>query len=174
MFFKSNTLESLDIQIRYIEEIDFLDNNMILLIVDGKHSFTINLKEKNENKDRATVSGYSPTSIPEDTFEGIIDLGTYSTYKSTVLSYEMIFETLWKELELNEKISNLFEKSRAQESSKSDFLSIAAHELSDPIQPVLGLAEMLLSRKRGRKTRRYYIRHYVTKSRQIQIDTSCF
>lgn len=145
---ESNTQEFTNIQIRYIEEIDFLDNKIILLIVDGKHSFAINLKEKNENKDRATVSGYSPTSIPEDTFEGIIDLGTYSTNISTVLSYEMIFETLWKELELNEKISNLFEKSRAQESSKSDFLSIAAHELRDPIQPVLGLAEMLQSRKK--------------------------
>ena len=65
-----------------------------------------------------------------------------------MLFYATIFETLWKELELNEKISNLFEKSRSQESSKTDFLSIAAHELRDPIQPVLGLAEMLQSRKK--------------------------
>jgi signal transduction histidine kinase len=145
---ESKTQELPNIQIRYIEEIDFLDNKIILLIVDGKHSLAINLKEKNENKDKATQSGYSTTSIPENTFEGIIDLGTYSTNISTVLSYAMIFETLWKELELNEKISNLFEKSRSQESSKTDFLSIAAHELRDPIQPVLGLAEMLQSRKK--------------------------
>ena len=148
MFFKSNTLESLDIQIRYIEEIDFLDNNIILLVVDGKHSLAINLKEEKGNKDKATVSGNTTTSIPKETFEEIIDLGTYSTNISTVLFYATIFETLWKELELNEKISNLFEKSRSQESSKSDFLSIAAHELRDPIQPVLGLAEMLQSRKK--------------------------
>jgi two-component system, OmpR family, sensor histidine kinase VicK len=148
MFFKSNTLESLDIQIRYIEEIDFLDNNIILLVVDGKHSLAINLKEEKGNKNKATVSGNTTTSIPTETFEEIIDLGTYSTNISTVLFYATIFETLWKELELNEKISNLFEKSRSQESSKSDFLSIAAHELRDPIQPVLGLAEMLQSRKK--------------------------
>jgi signal transduction histidine kinase len=148
MSFKSNTLESLDIQIRYIEEIDFLDNNIILLVVDGKHSLAINLKEEKGNKDKATVSGNTTTSIPKETFEEIIDLGTYSTNISTVLFYATIFETLWKELELNEKISNLFEKSRSQESSKSDFLSIAAHELRDPIQPVLGLAEMLQSRKK--------------------------
>jgi two-component system, OmpR family, sensor histidine kinase VicK len=148
MSFKSNTLESLEIQIRYIEEIDFLDNNIILLVVDGKHSLAINLKEEKGNKDKATVSGNTTTSIPKETFEEIIDLGTYSTNISTVLFYATIFETLWKELELNEKISNLFEKSRSQESSKSDFLSIAAHELRDPIQPVLGLAEMLQSRKK--------------------------
>ena len=148
MSFKSNTLESLDIQIRYIEEIDFLDNNIILLVVDGKHSLAINLKEEKGNKDKATVSGNTTTSIQKETFEEIIDLGTYSTNISTVLFYATIFETLWKELELNEKISNLFEKSRSQESSKSDFLSIAAHELRDPIQPVLGLAEMLQSRKK--------------------------
>ena len=103
MCFKSNTLESLDIQIRYIEEIDFLDNNIILLVVDGKHSLAINLKEEKENKDKATVSGNTTTSIQKETFEEIIDLGTYSTNISTVLFYATIFETLWKELELNEK-----------------------------------------------------------------------
>ena len=56
---KSDTQESLDIQIRYIEEIDFLNNNIILLVVDGKHSLAINLKEKKENRDKATVSDYS-------------------------------------------------------------------------------------------------------------------
>ena len=144
---KSDIQESLDIQIRYIEEIDFLDNTIILLVVDGKHSLAINLKEKKENKDKATVSGHSTANIPDDSLQEIIDLGTYSTNISTVLFYATIFETLWKELELMRR-SNLFEKSRSQESSKSDFLSIAAHELRDPIQPVLGLAEMLQSRKK--------------------------
>ena len=55
---KSDIQESLNIQIRYIEEIDFLDNTIILLVVDGKHSLAINLKEKKENKDKATVSGF--------------------------------------------------------------------------------------------------------------------
>lgn len=119
---KSDTQESLDIHIRYIEEIDFLDNNIILLVVDGKHSLAINLKEKKENRDNATVSVNSSTSIPDDTIQEIIDLATYSTNLSTVLFYATLFETLWKELELNEKISNLFEKSRSQGSSKTEFL----------------------------------------------------
>jgi two-component system sensor histidine kinase VicK len=77
----------------------------------------------------------------------MIELGTYSNNIPTVLSYATIFETLWKELELNEQISNLLEKLTSQQSLKRDFLSIAAHELRDPIQPVLGLAEVLQSRK---------------------------
>jgi two-component system, OmpR family, sensor histidine kinase VicK len=144
---KSDTQESVDIQIRYIEEIDFLDNNIILLVVDGKHTLAINLKEKKKKNDNAMMSGNGTTCIPDDTLQEIIDLGTYSTNISTVLFYATIFETLWKELEIIERISNLFEKSRSQESSKTDFLSIAAHELRDPIQPVLGLAEMLQSRR---------------------------
>jgi signal transduction histidine kinase len=144
---KSDTQESVGIQIRYIEEIDLLDNNIILLVVDGKHTLAINLKEKKKKNDNAMMSGNGTTCIPDDTLQEIIDLGTYSTNISTVLFYATIFETLWKELEIIERISNLFEKSRSQESSKTDFLSIAAHELRDPIQPVLGLAEMLQSRR---------------------------
>jgi signal transduction histidine kinase len=47
-------------------------------------------------------------------------------------------------LELNRQISGISEIQRAQDNTKTDLLSIAAHE---PIQPVLGLAEMLQSRK---------------------------
>jgi hypothetical protein len=66
---KSDIKESLDIRIRNIEEIDFLDNTIILLVVDGKRSLAINLKEKKENKDKATVSGHSTTSIPDDSLQ---------------------------------------------------------------------------------------------------------
>jgi hypothetical protein len=66
---KSDIQESLDIRIRNIEEIDFLDNTIILLVVDGKRSLAINLKEKKENKDKATVSGHSTTSIPDDSVQ---------------------------------------------------------------------------------------------------------
>jgi hypothetical protein len=66
---KSDIQESLDIRIRNIEEIDFLDNTIILLVVDGKRSLAINLKEKKENKDKATVSGHSTKSIPDDSVQ---------------------------------------------------------------------------------------------------------
>ena len=106
------------------------------------------LKEKKEEYSKeALIAPYNIMNKQQDTSEEMIELGTYSNNIPTVLSYAMIFETLWKELELNEQISNLLEKLRTQQSLKTDFLSIAAHELRDPIQPVLGLAEVLQSRK---------------------------
>lgn len=136
------------IQIRCIEESRFLDNKIILLVVDRKQSLALQRKEKKEEyTEEALTAGYNITNKRQDRSEAMIELGTYSNNIPTVLSYATIFETLWKELELNEQVSNLLEKLRSQQSLKTDFLSIAAHELRDPIQPVLGLAEVLQSRK---------------------------
>ena len=145
---KTNTQKLPNIQIRCIEKTRFLDNKIILLVVDGKQSLALQLKEKKEEYSKeALIAPYNIMNKQQDTSEEMIELGTYSNNIPTVLSYAMIFETLWKELELNEQISNLLEKLRTQQSLKTDFLSIAAHELRDPIQPVLGLAEVLQSRK---------------------------
>src|SRR5215208_558513 len=145
---KINAKKLSDVQIRCIEETRFLESKIMLLVVDGKQSLALQLKEKEEEyKDGALTPGYNVTNGHQDTSEEMIGLGTYSKNIPTVLSYATIFETLWKELELNEQISNLLEKLKSQQSLKTDFLSIAAHELRDPIQPVLGLAEVLQSRK---------------------------
>jgi two-component system, OmpR family, sensor histidine kinase VicK len=145
---KINAKKLSDVQIRCIEGTRFLDNKIMLLVVDGKQSLALQLKEKEEEyKDGALTPGYNVTNGHQDTSEEMIGLGTYSKNIPTVLSYATIFETLWKELELNGQISNLLEKLKSQQSLKTDFLSIAAHELRDPIQPVLGLAEVLQSRK---------------------------
>ncbi|HYY68046.1 MAG TPA: histidine kinase dimerization/phospho-acceptor domain-containing protein, partial [Nitrososphaeraceae archaeon] len=145
---KINTKKSSDIQIRCIEDTRFLDNKIMLLVVDGKQSLALQLKgKKEEYTEEDLTAGYNITNKHQDTPEEMIELGTYSNNIPTVLSYATIFETLWKELELNAQISNLLEKLKSQQSLKTDFLSIAAHELRDPIQPVLGLAEVLQSRK---------------------------
>ena len=68
--------------------------------------------------------------------EEAIGLATYSNSKSTVLSYVSIFDTLWKQSELREE---LLIRSMAQK----EFINIAAHELRNPIQPILGLSDVL-------------------------------
>ena len=136
------------IQIRYIEEIGLLNNDIMILVVDGKQSLAIKLKENRQVADSSESKDYHDVAQnQDDALEEIIELGTYSNNKSIVLSYAIVFETLWRQLELNRQVSNIFEKQRAQDNTKTDLLSIAAHELRDPIQPVLGLAEMLQSRK---------------------------
>jgi signal transduction histidine kinase len=118
------------------------------LVVDGKQSLAIKLQENIERQvaDSSESKDYHDVAQKQDdAFEEMIELGTYSNNKSIVLSHAIVFETLWRQLELNKQVSGIFEKQKAQDNT--DLLSIAAHELRDPIQPVLGLAEMLQSRK---------------------------
>ena len=63
-------------------------------------------------------------------------MATYSDSKSTVLSYSAIFENLWKQTELYEKL-------QIHENLQKEFINIAAHELRTPIQPILGIANIL-------------------------------
>jgi signal transduction histidine kinase len=136
------------IQIRYTEDIGLLNNDIMILVADGKQSLAIKLKENRQVEDSSESKDYHEVAqSQDDALEEMIELGTYSNNKSIVLSYAIVFETLWRQLELNRQVSGIFEKQRAQDNTKTDLLSIAAHELRDPIQPVLGLAEMLQSRK---------------------------
>jgi len=73
--------------------------------------------------------------------------GTYSNRKATVLSYVSIFESLWKQSELYQKLSELCEELKIRDKVQTEFINIAAHELRNPIQPIVGLAEILRSKK---------------------------
>ena len=58
----------------------------------------------------------------------------------TVNSFRSIFDILWNERVLNEKL-------KANDKAQKDFINIAAHELRTPIQPIIGLSEILRHRK---------------------------
>jgi len=106
------------IQIRNIESA--MQTRMTILVVDRTYSLVVELKDDTK-----------------DNLEEAIGLATYSNSKSTVLSYVSIFDTLWKQSELREE---LLIHSMAQK----EFINIAAHELRNPIQPILGLSDVLL------------------------------
>jgi two-component system sensor histidine kinase VicK len=106
------------IQIRNIEST--MQTRMTILVVDRTYSLVVELKDDTK-----------------DNLEEAIGLATYSNSKSTVLSYVSIFDTLWKQSELREE---LLIHSMAQK----EFINIAAHELRNPIQPILGLSDVLL------------------------------
>ena len=74
-------------------------------------------------------------------------LSTYSNSKSTVLYYVSIFESLWKQADIYKKAEELYEQLKYKNETQRQFLNIAAHELRNPIQPILGLAEVMLSNK---------------------------
>jgi signal transduction histidine kinase len=102
------------------------------LLVDRKFSLTVELKDDTK----------------ETSYEAI-GLATYSNSKPTVLSYVTIFDTLWKQVDLYGELRDLYEQLKIHDKMQKEFINIAAHELRTPIQPILGLAEVLSS-KRGR------------------------
>ncbi|HZD83604.1 MAG TPA: HAMP domain-containing sensor histidine kinase, partial [Nitrososphaeraceae archaeon] len=67
-------------------------------------------------------------------------LTTYSNSKSIALSYTSILEGLWMQSELHEQL-------KARDKMQNEFINVAAHELRTPVQPILGLSDVLLSKK---------------------------
>ena len=63
------------------------------------------------------------------------------------LSYASIFDSLWKQTELYEKLSETYEQLKINNKMQQEFVNIAAHELRTPIQPILGLTDVLRSDK---------------------------
>ena len=49
---------------------------------------------------------------------------------------------------LYDKVSDLCEELKIRDKVQTEFINIAAHELRNPIQPIVGLAEILRSKKK--------------------------
>jgi len=116
------------IDIRYIEQ-TILDTQATFLVVDRKVSLVMEIRDDSKT-----------------TFDEAIGLSTYSSSKAGVLSYVAIFENLWKQTELYEEIKKAHEQLKLHAKAQKEFINIAAHELRTPIQPILGLSQILLSR----------------------------
>jgi two-component system, OmpR family, sensor histidine kinase VicK len=126
------------IDIRFIGR--FSQTKIRILVVDKIASLVVELK------DDAKQSSYEA-----------MGLATYSNSKSTVLSYVSIFETLWMQTDLyeqlvesNNELAEAYEQLEAaneqlkvHDKMQKDFINVASHELRTPIQPILGLSEVL-------------------------------
>jgi signal transduction histidine kinase len=91
-----------------------------MFIVDGERFFSAELREPLELQ-----------------FSQAIGFSIYSNSKPSVEAFRSIFELLWNERTLNEELK------RADKMQK-EFINIAAHELRNPIQPILSISEVLL------------------------------
>jgi signal transduction histidine kinase len=105
------------IQIRVIDP--SMQTKVSIMVIDKKHSLVIELRDDTKK-----------------TTADAIGLATYSNSKSTVLSYSSIFESLWKQTELNEHL-------QINDKMQKEFINTAAHELRTPIQPIIGIADLL-------------------------------
>jgi signal transduction histidine kinase len=107
-----------------------LHTRITIVLADRKECAIIELKD--DTKDISyTAAGIS----------------TYSNSKSIVSSYVSIFESLWKQADIYKKAEELYDQLKYKNETQRQFLNIAAHELRNPIQPILGLAEVMLSNK---------------------------
>ncbi|MFL6324456.1 MAG: ATP-binding protein [Nitrososphaeraceae archaeon] len=115
------------IDVRYIEQMS--GTKATILIVDRKDSMVMELKDDSKT-----------------TFAEAIGLSTYSNSKAGVLSYVSIFENLWKQSELYEQLMKAHEQLKMHDRMQKEFIDVAAHELRTPIQPILGLTQMIYSK----------------------------
>jgi signal transduction histidine kinase len=136
--------------IRYIDAESTNENNEVfseaakksavttvtIIIVDRNESLVI------EKKDDSKQS-----------FTEAVGMATYSNSKPTVLSYVSIFENFWKQTELyqllkdsNKQLEQANEQLKTQDKTQKEFINVAAHELRTPIQPILGLTQIIYSK----------------------------
>jgi len=124
-----------NIYIKYIVEERSPDTQAIILIVDRKVSLVVELSDDTK-----------------DNFYEAIGLSAYSDNKAAVLSYVSLFENLWKQSELyqeiiesHEQLKKANEKLRIDDRILNEFIQIIAHEIRNPIQPMLGLSQTIKS-----------------------------
>jgi two-component system, OmpR family, sensor histidine kinase VicK len=115
------------IDVRYIVQMS--DAKATILVIDRKASLVMELKDDSKI-----------------TFVEAIGLSTYSNSKAGVSSYIAIFENLWRQTELYEQLKEVHEKLKMHDKMQREFINIAAHELRTPVQPILGLTEVIHSR----------------------------
>ena len=106
-------------EIRKIKAAATTEARSKILIVDNRTYLMVELRDNSK-----------------ETFVEAVGSAIISNSKSTVLSYVTMFDSLWKQAELYEKLE-------AHDKMQKEFINIAAHELRTPTQAILGYAELL-------------------------------
>src|SRR5215218_1731850 len=77
----------------------------------------------------------NPTS---ETFSEAIGIALYSNSKRSTSMLRSFFNSLWNQAELYSRLE-------LQEKMEKEFVNMAAHELRTPVQPLLGMTDILMS-----------------------------
>ena len=106
-------------EFRKIKTTDTTEARSKILIVDNSTYLMVELKDNTK-----------------ETFVEAVGSAIISNSKSTILSYITVFDSLWIQAELYEKLE-------AHDRMQKEFINIAAHELRTPVQAILGYSELL-------------------------------
>jgi signal transduction histidine kinase len=146
------------LDIRYVEQTS--DTKATILVVDTDHSLVMELKDDSKMN-----------------FDEAIGLSTYSNSKSSVLSYVSIFESLWEQTKLYErlkesdrKLAAAYEQLKIHDKMQKEFINIAAHELKTPTQAILGFSDLIMRYPKKRKELTEAIRRNATRLQRLTND----
>ena len=73
-----------------------------------------------------------------ETFSEAIGIALYSNSKRSTSMLRSFFNSLWNQAEINRRLE-------LQEKMEKEFVNMAAHELRTPVQPLLGMTDILMS-----------------------------
>ena len=105
-----------------------LHTSIGIVVVDKKESLII------ETKDDTKDNSYEASG-----------LAAYSNSKYIALSYASIFESFWIQAELYKQLKEANKQLKVHDKMQNEFINLAAHELRTPIQPIVGLTEIVYS-----------------------------
>jgi signal transduction histidine kinase len=132
--YPSNTVD-----VRYIVQMS--GTKATILVVDRNASLVMELRDDSKS-----------------TFIEATGLSTYSNSQAGVASYIAIFENLWKQTELYDQLKEskkqlelAYEQVKRHDKMQEEFINIAAHELRTPIQPILGLTQVIRASSKDAK-----------------------
>jgi two-component system, OmpR family, sensor histidine kinase VicK len=140
-----------DIDIRHIERMSETKAN--ILIVDRKLSLVMELRDDSKT-----------------TFNEAIGLSTYSNSRPGVLSYIAIFDNLWIQTELYEKLKEANEQLKVHDKMQKEFINIASHEMKTPTQAILGYSELLQTHPERREEIIQAIQRNAARLRKLTSD----
>jgi signal transduction histidine kinase len=95
--------------------------------------------------DRSKFMRFELKEPRSEEFSEAIGFVVYSNSKVGVDSSTAFFELLWNERIQYEKLRE-YERLKEVQKMKDEFINVAAHELRTPIQPILGLSELVRSK----------------------------
>lgn len=132
-------------EIRILLPTDKEIEEKIQQLIDMKRGFEIRrIKTGGQTEARSKIlivdkTEYLMVELRDNTKETFIEAvgsAIFSNSRPTVLSYLTMFDSLWGQSELHEKLE-------AHDKMQREFINIAAHELRTPAQSILGYSELL-------------------------------
>jgi len=123
-------------QIKHINGNDYSPSsskNLIMLLADRKEVLITETNYKTDKENKG--------------FDNTIEYTLYSTSPSVIYAYKIILENLWKQNDLYKMLEIANMKLEFQEIMQQELIHNFANGLRNPVQPLLGLSEILLSKE---------------------------